>query len=321
MIKPGLRPGSGDLVFCERRDVAHADTVSNCLTFLLDRLKRIGANEGDVLDRFTSRRGVPQRLFHAVGDAKDRVQCLLFLIDRGGAKRSCCGQFFIGKGDLKPPGVVLPHLGAGVGHGGPVAEAGNIHSPDVKARVTMHHPVGQGESHTAALTEAGHHTTGAPEIAKPPDRSDQRIAIRRECERPVDNLFNARMFKRGEMSKSHFQGWCNPIEVFLQQFVSKVPWGFFWAPGNAGFFISAHEHAFAFLAKIELAIRIHDMKDFFASGLIDLFDLWHVLGNEIHVFHRKHGKLEANHASDLPRPESAGINNVLRFDRALFSND
>ncbi len=185
----------------------------------------------------------------------------------------------------------------------------------------MYHPVGQREPHAATLTEAGHHTTGAPEIAKPPDRSDQRIAIRREGERPIDNLFDACMLKGGEVSKSDFQGWRNSVEVFLQQFVSKVPRSFFWTPGNAGFFISAHEHAFAFLAKIELAIRVHDMKDFFARGLIDLFDLWHVLGNEIHVFHRKHRKLQANHASDLPRPESAGINDVLRFDRALFGND
>ena len=185
----------------------------------------------------------------------------------------------------------------------------------------MHHPVGQGEPHATALTEAGHHTTGAPEIAKPPDRSDQRIAIRCEGKRPIDNLFDAGMFKGGEVSKPDFQGWRNPVEVFLQQFVPKVPRGFFWAPGNSGFLISAHEHAFAFLSKIELAIRVHDMKDFFARGLIDFLDLRHVLGNEIHVFHRKHGKLQAHHATDLPRPESAGINNVLGFDRALFSND
>ena len=215
VIQPRFGSGAGDFVLGKRGDVTHPDAGSDGLAFLLDRPKRVGAHKGDVFHGLGTGRGVPQCLLHAVGDAKDGIQCFLFFVNRCGAKRTRCRQFFIGECDLETSGIVLPDFGVGISHCGPVAKSGDIHSPDIETRIPMHHPVRQCEPDTAALTEAGHHPAGAPVITKSPHRPDQRVSIRGKSERPVDNLFDSSMFKRRKVPEADLERRRNPVKVFL----------------------------------------------------------------------------------------------------------
>ena len=184
----------------------------------------------------------------------------------------------------------------------------------------MHHPVRQCEPDTAALTEAGHHPTGAPVITKSPHRPDQRVSIRGKSERPVDNLFDSSMFKRRKVPEADLERRRNPVKVFLQKFVAEIPGSLPRTPGHSSFFIGTHEHAFALLAQIKLAVRINNMQDFLAGRLVDFLNLRHIFGNEVHVLHGEHGKFQPHHTTDFPGPESGGIDDMFRFYRTLLGN-
>jgi hypothetical protein len=46
-------------------------------------------------------------------------------------------------------------------------------------------------------------------------------------------------------------------------------------------------------------------------------DLRHLVGDEIHVLHGEHRKLEAHHAANLARPQAAAVHHMLGVDVAL----
>ena len=51
-----------------------------------------------------------------------------------------------------------------------------------------------------------------------------------------------------------------------------------------------------------------------AALAIEFDDLRHVVGDEIHMLHGEHRQLDADHAADLARPKSAGIDHMLGVD-------
>ena len=88
----------------------------------------------------------------------------------------------------------------------------------------MDHPVGQRQTNTPALTEARHHAARHPHARHPAHGAHNRIAIGGECERPVDDLFDACILKGREMFEPDFKAGRDPVDVGLQQLMAKVPW-------------------------------------------------------------------------------------------------
>ena len=62
------------------------------------------------------------------------------IVHRGHVERPRRGQLLVGERDPEAAAVVLPHLRVGVGEGGVVAVAGDVHAPDVQAGVALGHP-------------------------------------------------------------------------------------------------------------------------------------------------------------------------------------
>ena len=92
-------------------------------------------------------------------------------------------------------------------------------------------------------------------------------------------------------------------------------------PRLVGLLVGAHQHAAALLAQIELAVEI-DRVDHLLAGLgVDLGDLRHVLGDQVHVLHGEHRQFEPDHAADLARPQPAGIDDMLGDHLALVGDD
>ena len=123
------------------------------------------------------------------------------------------------------------------------------------------------------------------------------------------------------MLEAHFQRRCDPVDIRLQQFVAEIPWRFALGPGHAGFLIGTHEHPAAFLAQVELTVKIDRVHDFLAGGGVDLGDLGHVLGDEIHVFHGKDRQLQPDHAPHFARPETARVHDMLAGHIALVGDN
>ncbi len=123
------------------------------------------------------------------------------------------------------------------------------------------------------------------------------------------------------MLEADLEAGCDAVDVGLQQLVAELPRGLAQGPGHAGLFVGAHEHPAAFLPKVELAVEIDRVDDLLAGPRVDLGDLGHVLGQQVHVFHGEHGQFEADHPPDLPGPEAAGVDDVLASHVALVGVD
>ena len=132
-------------------------------------------------------------------------------------------QFFIREADTEAAGIILAHFLVGVRTRRPFAITRDIHTPDIKARIAMHHPLRECETNTTTLTEACHHRAGDPVIRKTLHRANERIAIRREGEGAVDDFLDAGFRHGREMLVADFKRWRDTIEIRLQQFRAEIP--------------------------------------------------------------------------------------------------
>ena len=91
----------------------------------------------------------------------------------------------------------------------------------------------------------------------------------------------------------------------------ELPRGLAFGPRLSALFIGAEEQTVAFLSHIDLATEVDGVHELFAFALVVRDDLGDLLGQEVHVLHRKERQLESDHAADLTSPETAGIHHVL----------
>ena len=194
----GLRARAGEAVLGEVGDLGDAHAVARAQHLRLHMREVVGAAEGDDVLRLHALGREPQRRFQAPAIAHHGALREHHVIERRGLLRAGGGQFLVGEADREAAGIVLAHLGVGVGAGRPFAEAGAVHGPDVEAGIAVHHPVREREAHAAALAEARHDAAGEPEIPQTLHRADDRVAVGREGEGPVDDALDAGVGRAGK---------------------------------------------------------------------------------------------------------------------------
>ena len=253
-----------------------------------------------------------------VGPAEHGAFPVERIVDRRGPERASRRQLLAGEADAESPRVVLAHLGVRIGHGGPVAVAGDVHAPDVGAGIALDHPVRQRQADAAALGQAGHHAAGDPVVPKAPHRPNERVAVRREGEGAVDDAPDAGAPERREMLEADLEARRDALEVVLEQLVPELPGRLPLRPWHAGALVGADQHAAAaLLAHVDFAVEVDDVQHLLFGDR----NLGHVLGDQVLVLHREHRQLEPRHAADLARPQPAGIDDMLGDDRALVGDD
>ena len=122
------------------------------------------------------------------------------------------------------------------------------------------------------------------------------------------------------MAEADFKLRRDALDILCQQFMAEIPGRGDRRPGAAGLLIGAHQHAVAFLAQIDLAVEIDAVHQLLAARLVELDDLRHVLGDEVHVLHGEHRQFEPGHAPDFARPETGRIDDMLGDDLALVGD-
>src|SRR5690606_29156544 len=120
-----------------------------------------------------------------------------------------------------------------------------------RAGIAFDHPVRERQTYAAALAESRHDRAGRPEVCQALDRTYQRISVRGESERSVDDLLDSRPFDGGKMTEADFQRRRDAIEIRRQQLVAEVPGGRNRRPGSACFLVGAKKDAVAFLARVD----------------------------------------------------------------------
>ena len=217
--------------------------------------------------------------------------------------------------------VVLAHLRVGVAERRPVAVARDVHAEHVEAGIAVDHPVRQREADAAALAEPGHDAAGDPEVLEALDRADQRVAVRREREGAVDDLADAGPLEGREMAEADLELGRDALEIGLEEVLPEIPRRLLLRPRAARLLVGAEQDAAAFLAHVDLALEVERGDHLLAGRTIELGDLRHVLGEEVHVLHGEHRQLQPDHAPDLARPQPAAVDDVLGVHRAPVGDD
>src|ERR1700677_2595658 len=200
---------------------------------------RVRASKRRVLARLDAPGCEPERILKTAIFAEYRIFRDQSVVDRSRAQWARGGQLFVWKADAEAARVILAHLGVGVGQRRPIAESGDVHAPDVVAWIALDHPVGERETDAASLAETGHHAAGDPKVLQSLHGSDQRVAVRRERKRPVDDLADARFAEIGKMLERRLQARRDAIEIVGQQILAEIPRRFALAPGLARLFVRA----------------------------------------------------------------------------------
>ena len=242
---------------------------------------------------------------------------MLDVIDRRGSERSCRRQLLVGVTDGKSLLVVFDDLGQGVARIGPRTKTRHVHGEDITIRFAFHHPLGQGESHTAALAETCHHATGRPVIAQAGNRTDERVTVRRKGKGTVDDGLDPCRFQYRKTLVGERDRVADLVEVIWQQFMTKIPGRTINCPGPAGLLVKPDTKAPAFLAKVTLPAGIHDVRVL----RVTLVNLGNIIGDHILMFHGMQRQIDPRHGTDFSRPKTPGIDDMLRDEHALIGHD
>ena len=163
------------------------------------------------------------RGLETVAIAPHRIGVGELVVNRGRLQVAAFGQELVRERDAETASVVFADLLVGERHGVEVAETGDVHSPDVVARVALGHPVRQCQSHAAALAEAGHDRGSRPVAGKTTDRPQARVAVGAEHERPVDDRLDAGLREDREVLETTFEVVREVLEVWCEQLHAEVP--------------------------------------------------------------------------------------------------
>ena len=163
------------------------------------------------------------------------------------------------------------------------------------------HPIGQRQTDATTLGQAGHHRAGRPEAGQPPNRSDQRVAVGGERERPVDHLLDPGLGEDREVFEADVERGGDAVEVGVEQTHPEVPRGLGRRPRLAALFIGSEQQTAALLSHVDLTAEVDGVHHLAVSGVV-LGDLGDVLGQQVHVFHGQQRQFEPDHTARPPGP-------------------
>ena len=255
------------------------------------------------------------RTLHAPHDAEARSSRLLRVVARRHLQRPAGGQLLVRIGDHKTPRI---ELRGGLAQIAVVARkcavARDVHAEDVRARITIHHPVGEHQADRPALRKPGHAPAGGPVIAEPGHWADQRITVRREREGAVDPLADAGVLQTWKALEADVEFRADAVDVFGDQIHAIVPVGPFDLPVAWVALVDAKQHALALLLQIRESLEIRD-----AGHLVRTREEHRqVFGDQVMVLHRRQRQIEPDHPTDAPRPQASGIDDMFRAHTALL---
>jgi hypothetical protein len=165
------------------------------------------------------------------------------VVERCGLLRAGGGQFLVGEADAEAAGIVLAHLGVGVAQRRPVAVAGDIHAPDVVARIAVHHPVGSVRPTPPPWLKPGHDGAGGPVVLQARTGPTSGLPSGAKVNGPLMICLMPAFSSAGKCSEADFQRRGDAVEIGRQQFVAEIPRRVDRRPGLAGLLVGAEQHA------------------------------------------------------------------------------
>ena len=276
-----------------------------------------GAAEGPIIRLGRSRRREPVGPFPAEFLPEHGTQILHPFVAGRRAQGPGGGPFLVRVMNDEDIGIGFFILGMQVGRVGIVAKAPRLHAQHVDTGLALDHPMGQLPARAARRRNAKAVAFIEPKIAPTPGRTNDRAAVRCVGDGAVIDPFDADLAEGRHSGDGRFDMGGQTVEILGEQFVLGTIDGTMGITDRRPDLVRPQQQAAGFLTQIPRAVGFPQHAHFGQAGLMPLDDLGVWLGDDILMFDRQHGDVEADHGAGAPGIIAGGRDDVFAGDIAL----
>ena len=270
---------------------------------------------------FDARRREPIGALPAVALTEYGTHAGKLVIDRRSLRRSRVGAFLIRIVDDEHVTVGFLVLRDHVALARVRAVAPGVDGGHVDAGLAFDDPFRQLPTRAAGCRDAEAVTLVEPEIFRAPGGTDERAAVGRVGDRSVDDVLDAGRRERGHASNRGLDVRQQAIEIAIEQALTEpVRYPVREARRRTGL-IGPEDPPQAFLAQIIRLIRLAQHSKFRAPGLPVGGELGRFVVNDVLVFDRDRGHVDAEQSARLARVVAGRADHMFRDDIALVGRD
>ncbi len=193
-------------------------------------------------------------------------------------------------------------------------EPADVERPQVEPGIALDDPVGHRLADAAGGGDPRGEAAGEKEILQPRRRPDDRLAVGRNRDRPVDDRPDAEIAEQRNAPCGGLEHLVQPFEIVAEKLALAFPRD---APlrvdGWGEFLPAADRQRPRFRLDVEAAVGIAQARQMVGHPVA-------LVGDQVLVLDDAGGDIDAGHPADLARPQPRGVDDDLRLDGAVVGD-
>ena len=197
------------------------------------------------------------------------------------------------------------------------AKAPGVDADHIDGRLALDDPFGDLPAGAAGRGNTKAVALGNPEIRQPEGRTNHRISIRRVRDRAVDDVLDARVLEGRHPVDRRLDMRHQALQVSREKILLEARGHAIGETGRRALLIGAEDPAHALLAEVVRGIGLAQHRQFRVAGLAILLQHGVDIGDDILVFDRNRGDLQADHLGRRARVVAGAADHMFAGDVAL----
>ena len=317
-IEPFGRAAARHLELGEARQVEHRDALLHRLALAGDRGMPRGSAERHLRAHGVASLGEIHSPLPAAACAELRALVPEAGVDRRGLGRTA-GRAFLGR--ITDAVLVLVGLDRLREHEAVVVAvevAARVERPHVPLGLAMRDPLCDELAGAARLRDAEGEGAAVVETRQARRRPEQRVAVRRVGDRPVDDALHADRPEDGHALAGGLDVLLDAPEVVVEQLVRELVRQTLEPMRLRVPLVGTEDQPVALLAQVVADIRVAQQRHAVGAARGELRD---VLGDEVLVRERDDGQIRSDHRRHLAATVARGVDHLRCLDHALVGGD
>ena len=291
-VEPGLGARALDDVLGEGREVDDADSLAQPPALVADVLEPVRAAEAPFVPRFHARGRKPVGALPAVALAEHGAHALQLVVHRARLRRARVGPLLVRVMDGEDVAVGLLVLRHHETLARVRPEAARVEREHVDARLALDDPLGELPARAARRRDAEAVALVEPHVRQAPGRTDERAAVRRVRDRPVDDVLDAAVRERGHAPLRALDVRHEPIEVAVEEALAEPGRHAVGESRRRARFIRTEDPAHALLAEVIRLVGLAQHGELAPAALAVGFELGRFLVNDVLVLDGNSGHVQ-----------------------------
>ncbi len=319
LVEPRLAARSRDLVLGERREVDHADLLAHPPALVADVLEVVRAPEAPpVLARDAFRRE-PVGALPAVALSPHGAHPVQLLVDGAGLRGARVVALLVRIVDGEHVAVGLLVLAHRVALAAVGAEAARIHAQHVDARVALGDPFRELPARAAGGRHAEAVALVQPDVVHVPCRADQRAAVRRIRDGPVDDGLDPAVLEARDALHRRLDVRQQPVEIAGEELLAELGGHAVGEARRRALFVRPEDPPHPLLAQVVRRVGFPQHRELAAAARAVRLELGGFVVHDVLVLDGNRRHVEPEHAAGLARVVAGGADDVLATDVAVGS--